>query len=192
MTTESTRDLEPWAGVGAPEATAQRVPPATRDPEFATATATVLESTDLEHAAIAPENYLRVVANPFLGFAGLIGWLVALIWVIRHLHANPHLIGPIAPFIAAVFLACLWLMPGLMHYHCLDCGGTGRQSRWRRHVCTTSALRRMQSRPRRLRGPSPPGQVVLWLWLILTVAIVLGRMGIDWRWIVKAIPSFIG
>jgi hypothetical protein len=171
---------------------AARVPSATRDPEFATATATMLEPGDLDEAMIAPESYLRVVANPFLGFAGLAGWLIALVWVFRHLRENPHLIGPIAPFIAAVFLGCLWLIPGLFQFHCLDCGRSDRLSRWRRHTCPTSALRRLQGRPRRLRGPTPPGQVLLWLWLILTLGIVLARLGVDWRSLVRALPDVVG
>lgn len=189
MTSEQSAIPEPVPNSVDPGSDSLRVPAATRDPEFATGTGMMLEPADIQQAAIAPENYLRVVANPFLGFAGLVGWLIVLLWTFRSLGKNPHLIGPITPLIAAVFLGCLWLLPGLFHYHCLDCGQTGRLSRWRRHACTTSVLRRMQSRPRWLRGPTPPIQVILWLWLLLTTAVVLGWMGVDWRSLIHALPD---
>ena len=115
---------------------------------------TILEARDLVPANIAPELYLRVLANPFLGFAGLVGWLLAARWAVGLLRKSPELIGPLSPILVALFLAALALIPGLFHVHCLDCGATLRMSRWRWHACATSALRRVSGRTRWLRGPS--------------------------------------
>jgi hypothetical protein len=144
------------------------LPPPPRDPEF-----------DLGPAApgglitppINPHLYLRIVANPFLGFAGLLGWLYLLVLVFRELRRIPELFGPLAPVVVLAFAMLLWLVPGLFHYHCLDCGRTGRLSRWREHMCARSNWRRAAGRPRRLRGPPPFVQVVLWLWGLLILGL---------------------
>lgn len=167
----------------AAESPTVRFPAAARDPEFASTTSTILEPGDIAPSGIEPERYLRLVGNPFLGFAGFIAWLLALRWVFHTMRQNPQLIGPLAPFIVAVFLGCLWLIPGLFQYHCLDCGRGGRMSRWRVHACPASSIRRIAGTPRRLRGATPPVQVVLWLWLLLTAAIFLPQIGLDWRWL---------
>jgi hypothetical protein len=125
----------------------------------------------------APENYLRLVANPFLGILGFLGWLAALIWT-THLDIDRELIGPLVPIIAVAFLFGLWRIGPLFQYHCLDCGATGRLSRWREHLCPASALRRQSGRRRRFRGPPLFAQVVLWLWGLFG-AIMLAR---SWGW----------
>jgi hypothetical protein len=152
------------------------LPPPTRDPEFDPGPAA---PADLIPSPINPHLYLRVVANPFLGFAGWVGWLCLLMVVFRKLRGIPELFGPLAPVMVLAFLMLLWLVPGLFHYHCLDCGRTGRLSRWREHVCVHSSWRRSADRPRLLRGPPPLVQVVLWLWGLLALALWAGSHG--WR-----------
>lgn len=115
-----------------------------------------------------PEAYLRVVANPFLGFAYLDGWLIVLYEAIFVGFA-----GALTPMLIVMLIAGLGLVPHLMQYHCLDCGRTERLSRWRRHHCPRPLERRETGRPRRLRGPSPPIQVVLWIWLLMIGAMML-------------------
>ncbi len=161
------------------------LPSPLRDPEFASTTATSIETGDLIPSGIAPEYYIRLIANPFLGFAGLVGWLMGLIWVFGQLRQNLEMIGPMSPIIFAVLLACLALLPGLFQYQCLDCGRSGRMSEWRRHACPSSALRRLTGRPRRLRGPPPPIQVVLWLWFLLMAGLILPRFGVEWRFLLR-------
>jgi hypothetical protein len=152
-------------------------PPPQRDPEFDAGGA------DPGHAlpdGINPGDYLRILANPFLGFAGLVAWLGLFLWAVRKLGRNPDLFGPLAPFVFVVFVACLWILPGLFHFHCLDCGRTGRLSRWRRHVCPPSVARRIAGQPRAFRGPTPFVQVILWLWLLMLAGLWANARG--WSW----------
>jgi hypothetical protein len=152
------------------------LPPPSRDPEFVPGPAAPGE---LLPSPINPHLYLRVIANPFLGFAGLLGWLGLLILVFRKLGRMPELFGPLAPAVVVAFAVLLWLMPGLFQYHCLDCGRTGRLSRWREHSCVRSNWRRAAGRPRPLRGPPPFVQVILWLWGLLMLALWADSHG--WR-----------
>jgi hypothetical protein len=143
-------------------------PPPQRDPEFDAGAAGPAE---LVPPVISPESYLRILANPFLGFAGFVLWLACLLWAVREMSRNPDLNGPLAPIVFVVFVAFLWLLPGLFQFHCLDCGRTGRLSRWRQHVCPPSSARRIAGQPRILRGPTPLGQIILWLWGLLLVGL---------------------
>ena len=143
--------------------------PAPPDPDFqATVPAPLIE---LDHS---PESYLRLVANPFLGLFGLIVWLGALDWIVVKGGA-----GPFGLLALVLTLASLGLLPALFQYHCLDCGATGRLSRWRKHICPRSAARRFAGRPRRLRGPTPPVQVVLWLWGLMALTLLAHAFGWD-------------
>jgi branched-subunit amino acid ABC-type transport system permease component len=148
-----------------------------RDPEFEAGPPIGADSLA---PPIAPETYLRLVANPFLMFVGLVVWLLLGRWVLGLLRRNPDLIGPLAPILVVLLLASLWLLPGLSQYHCLDCGGTGRLSRWRRHACPRSVGRRIQGESRRLRGPSPFYQVLLWLWALLAAGVFVLKH-LPWR-----------
>jgi hypothetical protein len=132
-------------------------------------------------SGVAPERYLRVLANPFLACAGLVAWLLVVDWLRRLYVRDPQLMGPLAPLLVILALVGLFgLVPRLLHFHCLDCGRTGPLSRWREHSCSLSNLRRQAVRPRRLRGPSPFVQVILWLWALLWVLSALHGAG--WRW----------
>jgi hypothetical protein len=143
-----------------------------RDPEFdSTAVPGILTPLD------SPEYYLRLIANPFLAILAFLAWLGALVWLC-HLDLDRELIGPMVPIIAVVFLFGLWKIGSLFQYHCLDCGKTGRMSRWREHVCVPSALRRQAGRVRRFRGPSLFVQVVLWLWGLLALGLVVRSAGL--------------
>lgn len=144
-----------------------------RDPEFEAGPPVAPDSLA---PPISPESYLRVVANPFLLCAGLVVWLMLGRWMLGLLKRNPDLIGPLSPILAVLMLACLWLLPMLAQFHCLDCGATGRLSRWRRHACPRSVQRRVQGEPRTLRGPTPFYQIILWLWLILALGVVASQL----------------
>jgi hypothetical protein len=120
-----------------------------------------------------PEVYLRLVANPFLGAFGLLVWLVLMYAIYR------GVAGPFSLMAAVLALASLALLPHLLHYHCLDCGRTGRLSAWRRHICPTVVARRFEGRERIFRGPSPTVQVLLWLWLLATLLLVWQAQ--NWR-----------
>ena len=92
---------------------------------------------------------------------------------------SPELIGPLAPLVTILMLVCLFvLIPGLFRFHCLDCGTTGRLSRWRGHSCLISNLRRQTDRARLIRGPTPFIQNVLWLWFLLVLMWGLQEIGL--------------
>lgn len=120
-----------------------------------------------------PESYLRLVANPFLGFVYLTAWLAVMYETVIVGFA-----GPLTPMLLAILIAGLWLTPQLIHFHCLDCGGTGRLPRWRKHACPKSLQRSAAGRPRRLRGPSPPLQVILWVWVLMALALFVNALGL--------------
>lgn len=138
------------------------------DPEFQSSLSEPLVELDF-----APQRYQRLVANPFLGLLAFLGWLGVLYDAIFGGFA-----GPFTPMLLVLMIASLWLIPGLLQFHCLDCGTTARLSRWRRHVCPRIAERRLANHPRRLRGPTPPVQVVLWLLAFVTVVLCANRLGI--------------
>jgi hypothetical protein len=140
-----------------------------RDQEFELAVAPARLSVDHNDA---PEDYLRIVANPFLAAFGFLVWLKAVQSLLGQ-KMNRDLYGPLAPIIFLVFLAALWSLRFLLQYHCLDCGGSGRLKHWREHHCGPSELRRRSGQFRRFRGPSPFVQVILWFWVILAVGVML-------------------
>lgn len=152
-------------------------PPPQRDPEFESPVAPGARPLDFE-----PEAYLRLVANPFLALFGFLVWLRVLLGIVTMFAGRRELMGPLAPIIGVVMLAFLWLLLGLFQFHCLDCGKTGRLSRWREHACPPSVERRLSGRRRRLRGPTPPVQILLWLWGLLMLGwflVPLGRRLLD-------------
>ena len=141
-------------------------PPVRSDPEFRPA----LSERSLPRDA-DPGAYRRILANPFLGLLALGLWIIA---------ARAALTGSAdAPGLLLIESAALavaaYLLPRLFHYHCLDCGATGRLTGWRRHVCPPVARRLVEGRPRRFRGPTPMFQALLWLY-VLALALVLGSL----------------
>jgi hypothetical protein len=135
--------------------------PDLRDPDFDAPRPVEPLLVELDHS---PESYQRLMANPFLGAFGFIAWIVALGWLLK---VRDRFAPPVIPIVVVVMISALLLPPRLFHYHCLDCGATGRLWAWRRHVCHASAERRRLGRPRRWRWPSPPVQVLFWLWFLL-------------------------
>ena len=120
-----------------------------------------------------PEAYLRLVANPFLAFAFVDVWLIVL-----HESVVGEFAGPLMPILVVVLLAGLGLVPSFMHYHCLDCGKSGRLLRWRKHVCHKALARREAGVRRKARGPTPPVQVILWIWLTMATAIFANQFNL--------------
>ncbi len=140
-------------------------PPADLDRDFEFDSTILAREAEIDHR---PELYLRVVANPFLGLFAFFLWLAAMYAVI--VDGVAGLLGPIAFFL---LLPCLALIPGRFQYHCLDCGRTGKLSEWTRHVCPRVVERRIEGRIRRLRGPSPTVQIILWLWFLMALALAV-------------------
>lgn len=139
------------------------------DPEFGSNRSSLLAgSLDDE-----PEAYLRLIANPFLAFTYFVTWLIAL-----HQSVLGQFSGPLSPMLVAILIAGLSLFPVLLQYHCLDCGGSGRLLRWRKHACYLSIARRDAGRRRRFRGPTPPIQVLLWFWVVIAAAVAINS--VDW------------
>jgi hypothetical protein len=117
------------------------------------------------------ENYQRLVANPFLGLLGSFAWLLGLRWVFLHVGLRLTLV------VAFLLVAVAPGLPLLFQYHCRDCGASGPLYRWRKHTCAPIAERRRTGQPRRFRGPSPPLQVVIWLYFVLLIGIVWSALG---------------
>lgn len=109
-----------------------------------------------------PQDYQRLVANPFLAFAGLVVWFAAMseALAIRNL-----------PLVALAFVSIV-LVARLLHYHCLDCGTTGNLRGWRSHACEAVRMRRHTGQVRRFRGPNPVMQTLLWLYFLAIMAIL--------------------
>jgi hypothetical protein len=108
---------------------------------------------------LSPAAYQRLVANPFLAFAGLLAWGGAIDASVRS--------GRLAYFIPALLSGLA--LPLLWQYHCLDCGRTGHVAYWRSHHCQKVEERRRQGRPRRFRGPTPATQTKLWLLALTSI-----------------------
>jgi hypothetical protein len=142
-------------------------PPAGRDPEFDPVLNT--SALELDHS---PESYQRLVANPFLGFFAIVAWMAVVLILFQ------GIFGPFTPMAAILMLAALALLPPLFQYHCLDCGATGRLTEWRRHMCPSVAERRLEGRTRRIRGPAPPIQVLLWLWVLMALIVAAAALEI--------------
>lgn len=100
-----------------------------------------------------PQEFQRLVANPFLVPPGLMIWFVAL----RHALVIRNL-----PLVVLALVSLAGLIP-LFHYHCLDCGATGILWRWKSHACEHVRTRRQFDLARRFRGPNPAFQTLLWL-----------------------------
>ena len=111
---------------------------------------------------LLPQDYQRLVGNPFLAVLGLILWSGALRLA---LHARN------LRFTLLLF-ACLAGIAFLLQYHCLDCGATGWLFRWRVHACDQVLARRRTGRILRFRGPVPTIQALLWCYLLLVAAIL--------------------
>jgi hypothetical protein len=122
-----------------------------------------------------PEAYLRIVANPFLGFGWFLAVFLGLAFAFQGHLPFEHETRMTAFLVVVFLLFSLFAAPRVVHYHCLDCGATGRLTRWRQHLCPRVAERRLLRQPRRVRGPAPRVQVFLWLWFFAIVLIIAMR-----------------
>ncbi len=118
-----------------------------------------------------PEAYLRLIANPFLACSYIVLWLISLYETIVGVF-----VGPLSPILVVILIAGLGLVPMLLQYQCLDCGGSGRLTRWRKHVCYVSIARRDVGRRRRVRGPTPPIQLLIWFWVVFALIVVFNSI----------------
>lgn len=113
-----------------------------------------------------PEDFLRIVANPFLAFA-MIAFCFALLIFVN----NKKLFAGYNYYLSIVIGFVVLFSSAFYRYQCLDCGGSGRLTRWRTHHCPASADRRRLGKRRRIHGPNPERQVVIWLFLTAFIAI---------------------
>jgi hypothetical protein len=100
--------------------------------------------------------YQRLVANPFLAAAALVGWFAATRAAIEAKSLKLFLL------VAAAGL----LIPLLLQFHCLDCGRTGHVVMSATHACPRVEERRRSGRPRWFRGPTPIAQTKIWLFVL--------------------------
>jgi hypothetical protein len=133
-------------------------PPPTHDPDL-----------DPPHRAASdgrppflPQEYQRLVANPFLALVGLIAWFAAIRWALASRN----------DWLLALAVAGLVAPASLLHYHCLDCGATGILFRWKSHACDRVRARQRIDQVRHFRGPNPDTQTILWGYLVAIVAIL--------------------
>jgi hypothetical protein len=138
--------------------------PVVRDPEFDAFDASAGRGSGVvgprwfgEH----PEDFQRLLANPFLAGAFLMLWFGAAPWL---------LFGRPASWVVPTF-ASLIAIRYLLHFHCLDCGETGRLGKWREHRCEAVRLRVQAGQIRWSRGPTPGTQSVLWTVAYFAVAV---------------------
>jgi hypothetical protein len=113
--------------------------------------------------ALRPQEYQRLVANPFLALFGLI----VIIQVFR-LGLELRNLG-----VAGLALFGLPVLNYLLQYHCLDCGSSGRLFQWESHACPSVLARRQNGRARRFRGPNPVLQTVVWGYVLTGVGILV-------------------
>jgi hypothetical protein len=112
---------------------------------------------------LLPQEFQRLIANPFLALFGLVIWFQAFryaLWL-RNLM-----------LVSVIFLA-LAAVGYLLHYHCLDCGATGLLFRWKSHACPTVRARQLSNQVRRFRGPAPTMQLMLWMYALAGIGILV-------------------
>jgi hypothetical protein len=112
---------------------------------------------------LIPQEYQRLVANPFLAMLGLIVWFAAF----RQALAARNLL------LVGLALSGLAVVVYLLQYHCLDCGTTGPLLRWKSHACSRVLARQETGHVRRRRGPNPVFQTILWAYLIAAAAVLV-------------------
>jgi hypothetical protein len=114
-------------------------------------------------APLGFEDFQRLVTNPFLA----VFWLIILFGLMREALAMKSL-----PLLGVT--TCGFLVLGhLVQYHCRDCGSTGPIFRWRSHACTSVLARQQTGRARRIRGPNPSVQLVLWVYALIAGGILV-------------------
>ena len=109
------------------------------------------------------EEFQRLVANPFLA----VFWLIVLFGLLREALAIKSL-----PLVGLAVCGLL-VLGHLLQYHCRDCGSTGPLFRWKSHACPSVLARQQTGRARRIRGPNPYTQMVLWIYVLIGTGILL-------------------
>jgi hypothetical protein len=112
------------------------------------------------------QRYQRLLANPFLAAAGLVGWIALVRLALRSERID---------YIGAS-IVLLVPLGSLLQFHCLDCGKTAGLWRWRSHCCEAVQMRRATGRGRWFRGPAPPAQTFLWLLVFGGAVVTLLRV----------------
>jgi hypothetical protein len=110
-----------------------------------------------------PQDFQRLLANPFLAVAFLVMWIAAAPWL---------LFGRPAGWVVPTY-ASLIAIRYLLQFHCLDCGKTGRLGTWREHRCEAVRYRIEAGQIRWRRGPTPGTQSVFWAIVFITGAVCL-------------------
>jgi hypothetical protein len=137
--------------------------PQTADPDFDPPPVSTVRLKDFD-----PLEHQRLVVNPFLAVFGLVVLRYFTLWLFWESVA-----------IATLVTLCLMgLLPTLIQYHCLDCGKTGRYSRRGQHACPAVLNRWREGRPSRFPLPSSGTQLVVWVWLIGSVALLLAVLSL--------------
>lgn len=150
----------------------EQPPPLRSDPEFRP-----VHSDRSLPTVIDPAVYRRVLVNPFLGFLASAVWLGLLrLTLILEDTDSPGRV----PMLGLLIVSA-WFLPRLFRFQCLDCGRTGRMSRWKSHVCPTVALRIVQGRPLRFRGPGPLVQMMIWGGVLAFVLMMARASGLTLR-----------
>jgi hypothetical protein len=109
-----------------------------------------------------PQQYQRLVANPFLGLFGLIAWFSTMRYAL--LARSLPLVWLMTVGLAGVVL--------LLQYHCLDCGATGLLFHWKSHACERVRERQQAGLVRTIRGPNPVYQTFLWAFVLMVAAML--------------------
>lgn len=102
----------------------------------------------------------RFVANPLLAVAVCVLAIVLLRYSVERR-------------ILLLFLVGSALLPGAVffsQFHCLDCGATGWLLAARRHICPPLVVRWRQGPRSRWRFPSLKAQMIIWLYLLVSMA----------------------
>ena len=110
-----------------------------------------------------PTEHQRVVVNPFLAVLAALAWWRATIRLID---------GPFPPLFVLPLIG-LAVLPVLIHYHCLDCGHTGAYPYRGRHACPGVLSRARLARGQGSILPTARAQLILWGWVIASVALLL-------------------
>lgn len=115
-----------------------------------------------------PEEYLRLVSNPFLGFlvVALGGWMGF------RLSQSPTTMVSWLCFIPLV--VALWWLPRLCQVHCLDCGRNELLGDWKDHRCHAVEQRYLAPTRSGRQFPSPILQ--FWAW----VQVVACGLAVAW------------
>jgi hypothetical protein len=132
--------------------------PPTADPDFDPPPSSTVRLRDFD-----PLEHQRLVVNPFLAVFDL----VAAVWLLSTTQSG-----------AIAGIAGLLLLPLLVQYHCLDCGHTGLYSRRERHACPRVVARWSEGKRSRSLLPTAWVQMVIWVWLLGSVAVLLAVVGL--------------